>query len=196
MTASRTERTGLHWSTWLIAAAMLVPGVYCQLNGRVYRTHEGLYYGWPFAHPDDGFRLLSNAFALDVLCTILLCASTGFVAERAMHRLRGGPQVGLRTLLMLTALVAALLALFRLQAIGMYTPPVEIVDRNVVMDLLAVRHPPLVTLTILAGLGCTLYSLSHLAMWCFRRGLCLRRGWRGRKAPMAGDATTATTLVP
>lgn len=194
MTASKTERMRPHWSTWLVAAAMLVPGVYCQLNGRVYRAHEGLYYGWPFAHPDDGYRFLSNAFALDVLCTILLCASTAIVAERATRWLRGGPQVGLRTLLMWTALVAALLALFRLQALEVHTPPVEIVDRKVVLDLLAVRHPPLVTLTILAGLGCTLYSLSLLAAWCFRRGLSrLRRGLRHRKAPNLATSDSQAT---
>src|SRR5262245_23116813 len=70
-----------HWISVAVAVLMVSPGVYCQVHGAVYRNAEPLYYGWPFLHPDDVYRFVSNAFWLDLVCMLLIAAATGMEVE-------------------------------------------------------------------------------------------------------------------
>lgn len=183
-----TRQLRLHWATFVTAIAMLLPGIYCQMNGKVYRDREGPYYGWPFVHPGNDYRFLSNAFPLDLLCMMLVAVSTGFVAERVVRWVRRNAQFKLVSMLLWVAVVAAVLALFRFQALEIYVPSADFVDRNVLFDPIAIRYPPLVTLTILIGLGCTLYSL----FWLAGRGVACVSRRRDSAAFQRGSLLTST----
>src|SRR5262245_60626074 len=82
------ERRLPHLLSFAAGMLMLFPGIYCQLHGQIYRNGESYYFGWPFVHPGDEYRFLSNTFVLDIASTILFAAATGFTVEHLIHSVK------------------------------------------------------------------------------------------------------------
>jgi hypothetical protein len=146
------------------ALAMLLPGIYCQLVGQIYRNGESYYYGWPFLHPDNEYRFVSNAFWLDLICVVLVAAATGYVAQALDRTVANRGQFKLTSLLLWMAIVPPLLGLFVNRDQNRRHPwAADFIDQRVIFDPVAIQYPPWVSLSILFGLVCLVYATIMVA---------------------------------
>ena len=156
----RPVRRGPHWISISAAAAMLVPGVYCQLWGQVYRNGEGRYYGWPFLHPDNEFRFVSSACGLDLVCTLVVAIAAGFVVHRAIGALSNRGRFGLTSLFVWMAIVPPVIGVFAYFDRTRGNPiPAEFIDYGVIFDPVAIQYPLWISLPVCFGLTCLLYAI-------------------------------------
>lgn len=162
-----------HLLSLAVGLLMLFPGIYCQLNGQIYRNGESPYFGWPFVHPGDEYRFLSNAFMLNIVSIVVISAATGFTVEHVIRSVKNRARFRLSGMFVCVAVLAIVLVLLRLQSVGrIHHWPADIVDRQSIFDPIAVRYPTFVIIPTLIGLTCILYSVALLSM----RGLDTMRG--------------------
>jgi hypothetical protein len=138
---------------------MLLPGIHCQLFGQIYQNGESYYYGWPFLHPDNEYRFVSNAFWLDLICVLLLAAATGYVAQAIARTVANRARFRLTSLLLWMAIVPPLLGLFVNRDQNRRDPwAADFIDQRVIFDPVAIQYPPWVSFSILFGLTCLVYA--------------------------------------
>jgi len=150
---------------------MLIPGVYCQIYGQLYRNGESFYYGWPILHPANEFRFVSNAFWLDVVWAVAIAAAAGFVAERARSAFSNRARFGVSTLLVWMAIVPPIVGVFvyfdRTRA---HPIPADFLDDKVIFDPVAIQYPLWISLAACFGLICLVYAILtagfRVAMYC------------------------------
>ena len=182
MHQDRTQLLGWPPSRWIAIAAslaMLLPGIYCQLFGRIYRNGESFYYGWPFLHPDNEYRFVSNAFWLDLLCVLLLAAATGYVAQVIARTVANRGRFKLTSLLLWMAIVPPLLGLFVNRDQNRRSPwAADLIDQGVIFDPVAIQYPGWIVLPILFALACLMYVTVIVAWYgC----AAARQVWRRRR---------------
>jgi ABC-type Fe3+ transport system permease subunit len=171
----RPARRRPHWISLAAAAAMLVPAVYCQLYGQIYRNGESYYYGWPFLHPDTDWRFVSNAFWLDVAWALIIAAAAGFVAQRAVDALSNRGRFGISTLLLWMAILPPVLGVFAyFDRTRAHRVAADFLDDKVIFDPVAIQYPPWITLAACLGLTCLLYTILVAGIGVAKR--CRRRG--------------------
>jgi hypothetical protein len=140
---------------------MLIPGTYTQFTGQVYRNAEDVYFGWPFVHPNNAYRLVSNAMFLDIVCILVVAVATGLVVAHSVRKLSERRQFTLGSMFASTAFLATTCALLRFGDYDLIYP-VDFVDNGVLLDWIALRYGPWVFLPIVFGIACIPFALALL----------------------------------
>jgi hypothetical protein len=140
------------------------------------------YLGWPFLFAIPGSSIRYGALALNIAAGAILLGGTAFAVERWLSASRPF-QVDLRTLIVLIAVAAALLAWQRfertLEAPDRESPLVDSesvarFDRgNLILVPTSESDPLLLSVPIYVGMGCTIYAAGWLMIAGVKRGFGL-----------------------
>jgi hypothetical protein len=147
---------GLVWAAlpgFAAGVLMLIPGTYTQIHGQVYRDAESVYLGWPFVHPNNAYRLVSNALLLDIACMLVVASATGVVISHVLRKLVERRQYTLGSMFSYIAFFATTSALLRYCDYNLIHPA-DFVDSQVLFDLIALRYGPWIFFPIVFGLAC------------------------------------------
>jgi uncharacterized membrane protein YozB (DUF420 family) len=165
MTALPKRR--VDWATLVGTAATLamsVPCIYTQLRGEVYRDAEDVYFGWPIVHPNNTYRLVSNAFLIDATCALVISAATGIVIAAIARRVMERRQFTLHSAFAFTAFLATMCALFRYFRDYNVIVAADFIDDGVLVDVIALRYKAWVMTAIIFGEACIPFAAWILVM--------------------------------
>ena len=188
MSMTPWHRQGVDWPVLAGFAGGLAMSAICtytQIRGHVYRNAEDVYFGWPLVHPNNAYRLVSNAFFIDMACMLVVSAATGIVIAKFVCELIHRRQFALRSMFACTVFVATMCALLRQFSDFNSIVPVGFIEDGVLLDVIALRYNGWIMAPIIFGEACVPFAMGILITQCIM--------WNSRGKALPSPESTITS---